>query len=136
LFERSKETGRLVAAHHPFTIPVNIDQFENPETAIAQAYDFVLNGYEVAGGSIRINTEQIQNKMFEILQLSPEQISKNFGFLLKAFKYGVPPHGGIAFGLDRLFMILFRQSSIREVIAFPKNSNGIDSMSGSPNEIQ
>jgi aspartyl-tRNA synthetase len=102
------------------------------KNAKAIAYDLVLNGYEVAGGSIRINDIKIQKRLFKSLGLKEEEMNNKFGFLLNAFNYGVPPHGGIAFGLDRLVMILAKEKSIREVIAFPKNSKGYDPLISAP----
>lgn len=139
LFEYSEEENRYVSAHHPFTLPANehIDSFEkHPETTKAQAYDIVLNGYEVGGGSLRIYSSELQNRMFKFLGLNQKEIDQKFGFLLNAFKYGVPPHGGIAFGLDRLVMLMLGVSNIREIIVFPKNSNGTDLMLDTPTNIE
>jgi len=126
LFERDDETGKLKAMHHPFTSP-KMDQVElldnEPEKVKADAYDIVLNGVELGGGSIRIHDRQLQAKMFDILGLSEEECEEKFGFLIEAFKYGAPPHGGLAYGLDRLVMLLLGEPSIREVMAFPKNQN-------------
>lgn len=126
LFERDDETGKLKAMHHPFTSP-KMDQVElldnEPEKVKADAYDIVLNGVELGGGSIRIHDRQLQAKMFNILGLSEEECEEKFGFLIEAFKYGAPPHGGLAYGLDRLVMLLLGEPSIREVMAFPKNQN-------------
>ena len=126
LFERDDETGKLKAMHHPFTSP-KMDQLElldnEPEKVKADAYDIVLNGVELGGGSIRIHDRQLQAKMFDILGLSEEECEEKFGFLIEAFKYGAPPHGGLAYGLDRLVMLLLGEPSIREVMAFPKNQN-------------
>ena len=126
LFEKDDETGELHAMHHPFTSP-KIDQLHlldtNPEAVKANAYDIVLNGVELGGGSIRIHDKDVQAKMFEVLGLTKEECDEKFGFLIEAFKYGVPPHGGLAYGLDRLVMLLLGESSIREVMAFPKNQN-------------
>jgi aspartyl-tRNA synthetase len=104
-------------------------------SAKARAYDIVLNGYEIGGGSIRITNADTQNRMFRAIGLSEDEIKTKFGFLLNAFKYGVPPHGGIALGLDRLVMLLTNSNSIRDVIAFPKNSHGIDLMMETPSEV-
>ncbi len=126
MFEKDDETGKLKAMHHPFTHPKNEDIHlldSSPELAKAYAYDIVLNGTELGGGSIRIFDRGLQSKMFDILGLTKEECEDKFGFLLEAFKYGVPPHAGIAYGLDRLVMILTNSDSIREVIAFPKNQN-------------
>ncbi|MBE6030364.1 MAG: aspartate--tRNA ligase [Clostridiales bacterium] len=125
LFEYDDETGEYNAMHHPFTSPrpEDIDKLESdPGSVKAQAYDIVLNGVELGGGSIRIHDRKLQAKMFEILGLTEEEINEKFGFLIEAFKYGVPPHGGLAFGLDRLVMLLAGEQSIREVMAFPKNA--------------
>lgn len=124
LYERDEETGEFHAKHHPFTSPnlEDLDKLEtDPGSVKAQAYDIVLNGVELGGGSIRIHDRKLQEKMFKVLGLSQEEIEEKFGFLVEAFKYGAPPHGGLAYGLDRLVMLLTHQSSIREVIAFPKN---------------
>ena len=126
LFEKDDETGELHAMHHPFTSP-KIDQLHlldtNPEAVKANAYDIVLNGVELGGGSIRIHDKDVQAKMFEVLGLTKEECDEKFGFLIEAFKYGVPPRGGLAYGLDRLVMLLLGEGSIREVMAFPKNQN-------------
>ncbi|RUP77163.1 aspartate--tRNA ligase [Spiroplasma poulsonii] len=138
LYEWSDETNRYEAAHHPFTAPTTeyLNNFEqNLATARANAYDLVLNGYEIGGGSIRIHQSEIQQKMFQSLQLSAKEIESKFGWFLNAFNYGVPPHGGIAFGLDRLAMILTNSDSIRDVIAFPKNASGSDPMTEAPSSV-
>lgn len=130
--------GQLVPCHHPFTAPTleTIQYLESePMKVKARSYDLVLNGFELSSGSIRIHDHQLQHQMFQILKLSEKEIENKFGFLLKAFQFGVPPHGGIAFGLDRLVMILAQENSIREVIAFPKNANGIDVMIDAPSEV-
>ncbi|MFH1990602.1 MAG: aspartate--tRNA ligase [Patescibacteria group bacterium] len=134
LFEYSKTEKKLVSSHHPFTSPAttNINQ---PEKLKAKAYDLVLNGYEIGGGSIRIHQRELQNKIFEILGLKEAEIEARFGHMLKAFEYGAPPHGGIALGLDRLLMILMNEPSIREVIAFPKTGDDRDLMIGAPSDI-
>ena len=134
LFEYSKTEKKLVSAHHPFTMPVETD-LENPEKLKAEAYDLVLNGYEIGGGSIRIHQRELQNKIFEILGLKEAEIEARFGHMLKAFEYGAPPHGGIALGLDRLLMILMNETSIREVIAFPKTGDDRDLLMGAPSDI-
>ncbi len=138
LFEYNKENERYIAAHHPFTQPSpdTVDSFDkDPKNARAIAYDLVLNGYEIGGGSLRINDPKIQKRMFEAIGMSTEIANSQFGFFLEAFKYGLPPHGGIAFGIDRIITILAREDSIREVIAFPKNTKGMDPMSQSPSVI-
>ena len=126
MFEKDDETGELKAMHHPFTHPKveDIPLLETaPEKVKADAYDIVLNGVELGGGSIRIHEKDLQAKMFKALKLTDEECQEKFGFLLDAFKYGAPPHGGLAYGLDRLVMLLCGQHSIREIIAFPKNQN-------------
>ena len=126
MFEEDDETGELKAMHHPFTCP-KLDQVPlldtDPVSVKAEAYDIVLNGVELGGGSIRIHDKELQAKMFEVLGLTKEECEEKFGFLIEAFKYGAPPHGGLAYGLDRLVMLLLGEQSIREVIAFPKNQN-------------
>lgn len=132
------ESNNLIPCHHPFTSPT-LDTIKyldsDPMKVKARSYDLVLNGFELSSGSIRIHDHDLQIKMFQILNLSKDEIENKFGFLLKAFQYGVPPHGGIAFGIDRLTMILAKENSIREVIAFPKNANGIDVMIDAPSEV-
>ncbi len=126
MFEKDDETGELKAMHHPFTHPKEEDiplLDTEPEKVKADAYDIVLNGVELGGGSIRIHERDLQAKMFKALNLTEEECQEKFGFLLDAFKYGAPPHGGLAYGLDRLVMLLCGQHSIREIIAFPKNQN-------------
>lgn len=138
LFEYSEEENRLVAMHHPFTSPKDehIDlMLTDPLKVQAKAYDLVLNGNEIAGGSIRIFDSEIQAKMFQVLGISKEEAEDKFGFLMNAFKYGAPPHGGIAFGFDRMVMLFAGQNSIRDVIAFPKTSNGISLIDGAPTPI-
>lgn len=135
LFEYDEEENRYVAKHHPFTSPMDedIELLEsNPEKVRAKAYDIVLNGYEIGGGSIRIYSSELQQKMFKALGFSEEEAWEKFGFLLDAFKYGTPPHGGIAFGLDRLVMILAKEDNIRQVIAFPKTQNATCPMTNAP----
>ena len=137
LFAYNKQEKTFVAAHHPFTSPVkeSLATFTTDKVnAKARAYDLVLNGYEIGGGSIRITDFDIQQRMFEAINLTPKQIQAKFGYLLDAFKYGVPPHGGIALGLDRLIMLLTKSKSIKEIIAFPKNSHGIDLMLNAPSQ--
>ena len=136
LFEEDEETGRMVAMHHPFTCPLDedIDKLEQEDKTQlrAKAYDMVLNGYELGGGSVRISDEEVQEKMFKALGMSQETANEKFGYLLEAFKYGVPPHAGLAFGFDRLMMLLAGADNIREVIAFPKNQNAICPMTNAP----
>jgi len=138
LFEWSKERQRFQSSHHPFTRPQKdfIDNFESkPEQAISTQYDLVLNGAEIAGGSLRISEPELLEKVFAFLGHKKGEIQEKFGHLLEAFSYGVPPHGGIAFGLDRLYAILCAEESIREVIAFPKAGDGRDLMMSSPSEV-
>lgn len=135
LFEYSEEEGRYTAMHHPFTSPKpeDADRIESdPGNVKAEAYDIVLNGFEIGGGSIRIHDRELQSRMFKMLGLSQEEIDEKFGFLIEAFKYGTPPHGGLAFGLDRLVMLLAGEQSIREVIAFPKNQGAQCMVSEAP----
>ena len=138
LLEYSEEQGRFVAMHHPFTMPMEEDlQYldSDPGRVRAKAYDIVLNGNEIGGGSIRIHQEHIQEKMFEVLGFTKEQAHERFGFLLDAFKYGVPPHGGLAYGLDRLAMLMAGADSIREVIAFPKAKDASCLMTQAPDAV-
>ncbi|MEX1047118.1 MAG: aspartate--tRNA ligase [Actinomycetota bacterium] len=130
MFEWSEEEKHWVYAHHPFTAPAGDDLA--PETAKARAYDLVLNGYELSTGSIRISDPEIQRRVFEVLGLTREEIDEKFGFLLDAFRFGVPPHGGIAPGLDRLVMLLAGKDNLRDVIAFPKTQSGSDPLTGAP----
>ncbi|MCD8236333.1 MAG: aspartate--tRNA ligase [Prevotellaceae bacterium] len=138
MFEWSEEEGRLMAMHHPFTHPMDedIDLLDtNPAAVRADAYDMVCNGIEVGGGSIRIHDPKLQAKMFEILGFTPERAQEQFGFLMNAFKYGAPPHGGLAYGLDRWVSIFAGLDSIRDCIAFPKNNSGRDVMLDAPAAI-
>ena len=136
LFEYSEEDGRLYARHHPFTSPKNEDEMINqPLTAKANAYDIVLNGYEIGGGSIRIFKQELQQKMFEMLGLKKEEIVNRFGFFTEALKYGTPPHGGIALGLDRLVMLMTNTENIKDVIAFPKTQSARDMMMDAPSSV-
>ena len=138
LFEWSDEEQRLMATHHPFTMPHPDDiqlLDEHPEQVRAKAYDFVCNGIEVGGGSLRIHDTQLQEKMFEVLGFTPESAKAQFGFLMNAFKYGAPPHAGLAFGLDRFVSIMAGLDSIRDCIAFPKNNSGRDVMLDAPSFI-
>jgi len=130
LFEWSDDEDKWVAQHHPFTAPLSDDL--NPETAKARAYDLILNGFEIGGGSIRIHEPAVQQAVFDVLDLSPEEQEEKFGHMLKAFKYGAPPHGGVAMGLDRLIMVLAGKDSLRDVTAFPKAQSGLDPMTGAP----
>ncbi|MDY4852473.1 MAG: aspartate--tRNA ligase [Prevotella sp.] len=138
LFEWSDEEERLMATHHPFTLP-NPDDIplldEHPEQVRAMAYDYVCNGIEVGGGSLRIHDGKLQEKMFNILGFTPERAMAQFGFLINAFKYGAPPHAGLAFGLDRFVSIMAGLDSIRDCIAFPKNNSGRDVMLDAPGEL-
>ncbi|MBQ7375766.1 MAG: aspartate--tRNA ligase [Clostridia bacterium] len=137
LLEYSEEDGRFYAKHHPFTSPMDEDlQYidSDPARVRAKAYDIVLNGTELGGGSIRIHDSEIQSKMFEVLGLTKEEANEKFGYLLEAFKYGVPPHGGLAFGLDRLVTLLLGLEDIRDVIAFPKVQNASELMTKCPSE--
>ena len=137
-FEYSEEQGRYVAMHHPFTMPMEEDiplLKTNPEKVRARAYDIVLNGTELGGGSIRIHQDDVQETMFEALGFTKEKANEQFGFLINAFKYGVPPHAGLAYGLDRLIMLMAKQDSIRDVIAFPKVKDASCLMTDAPNAI-
>lgn len=139
LFEYSEEEGRYVAMHHPFTSPMNEDiellTKGDLANARAKAYDLVINGQEAGGGSIRIYRDDVQQNMFELLGLSKEDIDNKFGYFVEAFKYGTPPHGGLAFGLDRLVMLITKTNSIKDVIAFPKVQNASCLMSQAPNVV-
>ena len=130
LFDWSDEEGKWVSNHHPFTSPLTDDL--TPETAKARAYDLTLNGFELGGGSIRIHRPDVQRRVFEVLGLTPEQTEEQFGHLLRAFRYGVPPHGGIAMGIDRLVMLMAGKDTIRDVTAFPKAQSGADPLTGAP----
>ena len=138
MLEWDEEENRYVAVHHPFTAPMDEDLElidTNPGAVRAKAYDIVLNGYELGGGSIRIHRRDIQKKMFELLGFSDEDAQERFGFLLDAFKYGVPPHGGLAFGLDRIIMLMSNAPSIRDVIAFPKVKDASCPMTDAPGVV-
>jgi len=139
MFSWSEEDQRIVAEHHPFTMPnlEDLDKYGNshPLKIKSQSYDLVINGYEIASGSIRIHKKDIQEKVFDILGLNEKEAQEKFGFLLEAFKYGAPPHGGIAIGMDRLVSILVGEESIKEVIAFPKTASGTDPMTNAPSEV-
>jgi aspartyl-tRNA synthetase len=139
LLEYSKEENRFVAKHHPFTMPMDEDLAlldTDPAKVRAKAYDITLNGTEVGGGSVRIFQSNVQEKMFEVLGFSKESAYERFGFLLNAFKYGVPPHAGLAYGLDRLVMLMAKEDSIRDVIAFPKVKDASCLMTEAPNVVE
>jgi aspartyl-tRNA synthetase len=138
MFEWDAEEKRWVAMHHPFTAPRNDDPDAlraAPGEALARAYDMVLNGSEIGGGSVRIHRQEMQSTVFGLLGIGPEEAQKKFGFLLDALKFGAPPHGGIAFGLDRLAMLMAGADSIREVIAFPKTQTAADPLTDAPTEV-
>ncbi len=135
LLEWSEEEKRYVAVHHPFTSPKDKDFDKDPANAVAKAYDLVLNGVELGGGSIRIHDAELQAKLFSVLGISPEDAEDKFGFLLKAFKFGPPPHGGIAFGLDRMIWLLAGAESIRDVIAFPKTQKAVCLLTDAPSLV-
>jgi len=138
LLEWDEESGRYHAMHHPFTSPKNEDLHlleKEPGKVRANAYDLVINGVEIGGGSIRIHNRELQKQMFRVLGFSDEEAQKQFGFLMNAFEYGAPPHGGIALGFDRLAALFGGQDSIRDFIAFPKNNAGRDVMIDSPSSI-
>ncbi|NOX36184.1 MAG: aspartate--tRNA ligase [Calditrichaeota bacterium] len=138
LLEYDEEEQRYVARHHPFTSPKleDINKLESqPEEVRARAYDLIFNGNEIAGGSIRIHTREMQEKMFRLLKIEPDEAERKFGFLMEAFQYGAPPHGGIAFGFDRLVMLIADTPSIRDVIAFPKTASAVGLMENTPSEV-
>jgi len=138
LLEYDEEENRYYAAHHPFTMPAreDLDKLESdPSDVKAQAYDLVLNGYELGGGSLRIFEREVQEKMFKVLGFSMEEAKRQFGFLLEAFEYGTPPHGGIALGLDRMVMLLAGRNSLRDTIAFPKTASASDLLMKAPDEV-
>lgn len=138
LLEWNEEQNRFTAMHHPFTMPMDEDlQYidSDPGKVRAKAYDIVLNGNEIGGGSVRIFNQEIQSKMLEVLGFTPEQAEEQFGFLLRAFQYGVPPHAGLAYGLDRMVMLMAKEDSIRDVIAFPKVKDASDLMTEAPTRV-
>jgi aspartyl-tRNA synthetase len=135
MFEYHEEDGRFYPMHHPFTSPHEDDLHmleSNPGAVRAKAYDLVLNGVELGSGSIRIHARELQRRVFQVIGYADEEARSKFGFLLDALEFGTPPHGGIAFGLDRIVMLLAREKSIREVIAFPKTNNATDLMNDAP----
>ena len=137
-FEYSEEDKRYYACHHPFTAPKDEDidkLISDRGNCYSKAYDIVINGYEAGGGSIRIHNEEVQNRMFKALGFTHEEAYEKFGYLMDAFKFGTPPHGGIAFGLDRLTMLLTNTDNIRDVIAFPKTASASDLMCETPNIV-
>jgi aspartyl-tRNA synthetase len=139
LVEWSEEENRFVAMHHPFTMPMeeDIPLMDTDLGAVrAKAYDIVLNGTEIGGGSVRIHQNDVQEKMFEAIGISKEDANDKFGFLLSAFKYGVPPHAGLAYGLDRLLMLMCQADTIRDVMAFPKVKDASCLMSEAPNVVE
>jgi aspartyl-tRNA synthetase len=138
MFEETSDGAGWTSVHHPFTAPLPewAEAFaDKPGAALADAYDIVCNGYEIGGGSIRIHRSDMQRAVFDVIGLSPEEARSQFGFLLDAFKYGPPPHGGIAFGWDRVVMLLAAAETIRDVIAFPKAASGLDPLTGAPTPI-
>ena len=138
LFEKDEESGKCHSMHHPFTSPKKVDitlLSSAPEKVRANAYDLAINGVELGGGSIRIHNRNLQEKVFTCLGFSENEASSQFGFLLNAFEYGAPPHGGIAFGFDRLCALMSNQDNIRDFIAFPKNNAGRDTMIDAPSEL-
>ncbi|MBY0222586.1 MULTISPECIES: aspartate--tRNA ligase [Sporosarcina] len=136
LFEYDEEDGRYYAAHHPFTMPADVEQLKtHPESVKAQAYDLVLNGYELGGGSLRIYQREVQEEMFKALGFTEESAREQFGFLMDAFEYGTPPHGGIAFGLDRIVMLLAGSTNLRDTIAFPKTASASDLLTEAPSSV-
>ena len=136
LFEKNE--NKFISLHHPFTSP-NPDDLhllnKNPENIRSLAYDIVMNGYELGGGSIRIHNSEFQKYIFDIIGISDEEANEKFGFLMKAFKYGAPPHGGMAFGFDRIVMLLAGSNQIRDVIAFPKTTSATSLMDNSPSNV-
>lgn len=138
MFENDEKSGNLTFLHHPFTSPIssNIEDLDSdPLSMKARAYDLTMNGYEIAGGSIRIHSSELQNKVFSLLGLTVEEAKEKFGFLVEALSYGAPPHGGIAFGFDRLVMLLTGSNNIRDVIAFPKTTSAVSLMDDAPDSV-
>ena len=138
MFDFDEKNDRYVAMHHPFTAPreSDIDKLNSkPATALSRGYDLTMNGHEIAGGSIRIHSPEIQEKVFSLLGLSQKEAIEKFGFLVEALRYGAPPHGGIAFGFDRLVMLLAGTENIRDVIAFPKTTSATSLMDESPSYV-
>jgi aspartyl-tRNA synthetase len=137
MFHWDDKEKRWSAEHHPFTSPINPDPEElttNPKEALSQGYDMVLNGHEIGGGSIRIHSEAMQQAVFSILGINEEEANEKFGFFLEALKYGCPPHGGIAFGIDRIVMLMTGSSNIRDVIAFPKTQTASCLLTDAPSQ--
>jgi aspartyl-tRNA synthetase len=137
MFERDPDDSRWIALHHPFTAPSNNDPealTADPGNALSRAYDMVVNGAEIGGGSVRIHDRDLQSAVFELLDIGKEEAQEKFGFLLEALRYGCPPHGGIAFGLDRMVMLLAGADSIREVIAFPKTQTAHCPLTNAPGD--
>jgi aspartyl-tRNA synthetase len=138
MFEWDEDSGRFMAVHHPFTAPVETDYealLANPGTALSRGYDMVLNGAEIGGGSIRIHKPEMQQAVFQLLGIDEEEAQQKFGFLLEALKYGCPPHGGIAFGLDRIAALMSGEDSIRDVIAFPKTTTAQCLLTSAPSVV-
>jgi aspartyl-tRNA synthetase len=139
MFEENHETGAAAASHHPFTMPVDVspdDLLADPFSVLSRAYDLVLNGTELASGSIRCHEPALQRAILEVLGMTQEQVDARFGFLLEAFRYGVPPHGGFALGLDRLIALMVGAPSLRDVIAFPKTTTARALMEGAPSVVE
>jgi aspartyl-tRNA synthetase len=139
LFEEDPETGQPVASHHPFTMPVDVTSAEilaDPFSVRSRAYDLVLSGTELASGSIRCHVPELQRAILGVLGMTSEQVDARFGFLLEAFRYGVPPHGGFALGLDRLVALMVEAPSLRDVIAFPKTTAARGLMEGAPSSVE